>query len=126
MNHLILQCIGAARLLEDADAAGYPGVGTASVPKLAAAIIGHILQGHTLKPSNLSNPDVFTDYVFKYVNRTRYLQMMGKPEESLHPNFKLETHQSLLVSLIRSGEASSSVGSWTGTKQHKFTEDACS
>ncbi|KAF6737691.1 Zinc transporter ZIP12, partial [Oryzias melastigma] len=77
------QCIGAARLLEDADAAGYPGVGTASVPKLAAAIIGHILQGHTLKPSNLSNPDVFTDYVFKYVNRTRYLQMMDL-EKLLH------------------------------------------
>lgn len=83
MNYLILQCIDAARLLEDVDAAGNPGVGMTSVPKLAAAIISHILQGHTLKLSNLSHPDVFTDYVFKYVNRTHYLEIMGKPEESL-------------------------------------------
>ncbi|XP_023806202.1 zinc transporter ZIP12 [Oryzias latipes] len=70
------QCIDAARLLEDVDAAGNPGVGMTSVPKLAAAIISHILQGHTLKLSNLSHPDVFTDYVFKYVNRTHYLEIM--------------------------------------------------
>uniref|UniRef100_A0A3P9KKK0 Zinc transporter ZIP12 n=1 Tax=Oryzias latipes TaxID=8090 RepID=A0A3P9KKK0_ORYLA len=77
------QCIDAARLLEDVDAAGNPGVGMTSVPKLAAAIISHILQGHTLKLSNLSHPDVFTDYIFKYVNRTHYLEIMDL-EKLLH------------------------------------------
>uniref|UniRef100_H2M5I3 Zinc transporter ZIP12 n=1 Tax=Oryzias latipes TaxID=8090 RepID=H2M5I3_ORYLA len=58
-------------------------VGMTSVPKLAAAIISHILQGHTLKLSNLSHPDVFTDYVFKYVNRTHYLEIMDSSHWTL-------------------------------------------
>ncbi|KAM9337346.1 zinc transporter ZIP12-like [Symphorus nematophorus] len=78
-----LQCIDAARLLEDVDVQENPGAGVSSVPKLAAAIISHILQGRCFRQRNLPSPAFFTNYIFQSLNRTSNLQIMDL-EELLH------------------------------------------
>lgn len=78
LSPLILQCIDAAHLLEDVNKNENPGAGASSVPKLAAAIISHILQGHCFSRSNLPSPAFFTDYIFHSLNRTTNLQIIGK------------------------------------------------
>ncbi|XP_023275767.1 zinc transporter ZIP12 [Seriola lalandi dorsalis] len=78
-----LQCIDATQILEDADIKENPGAGESSVPKVAAAIISHILQGHCFRRRNLPSPAFFTDYIFQSLNRTSNLQMMDL-EELLH------------------------------------------
>uniref|UniRef100_A0A3B4EUD2 Zinc transporter ZIP12 n=1 Tax=Pundamilia nyererei TaxID=303518 RepID=A0A3B4EUD2_9CICH len=74
----IPQCIDAAHLLEDADVKGNPGAGTSAVPRVAAAIISHILQGHCFRKRNLPPPAFFTDYIFHSLNCTSNLQIMGE------------------------------------------------
>ncbi|XP_037613481.1 zinc transporter ZIP12-like isoform X1 [Sebastes umbrosus] len=78
-----LQCIDAARLLEDVNVQEDPGAGVSSVPKLAAAIISHILQGRCFRQRNLPSPAFFTDYIFQSLNRTSDLQIIDL-EELLH------------------------------------------
>ncbi|XP_022067992.1 zinc transporter ZIP12 [Acanthochromis polyacanthus] len=78
-----LQCIDAARLLEDIDVKGNPGAAASRVPRLAAAIISHILQGHCFRWRNLPSPAFFTDYIFQSLNRTSNLQIIDL-EELLH------------------------------------------
>nr|XP_020442105.1 zinc transporter ZIP12 [Monopterus albus]XP_020442106.1 zinc transporter ZIP12 [Monopterus albus] len=78
-----LHCIDATRLLEDADIKENPGAGDTSVPRLAAAIIGHILQGHCFRRRNLPSPAFFTNYIFRSLNRTSNLQIIDL-EELLH------------------------------------------
>lgn len=55
-----------------------PGAGESSVPRLAAAIISHILQGHCFGRKNLPSPAFFTDYIFHSLNCTSNLQLLGK------------------------------------------------
>ncbi|KAM6908553.1 zinc transporter ZIP12 isoform 1-T1 [Lycodopsis pacificus] len=78
-----LQCIDAAHLLEEVDVEENPGAGVSSVPKLAAAIISHILQGHCFRRRNLPSPAFFTDYIFQSLNCTSDLQTIDL-EELLH------------------------------------------
>uniref|UniRef100_H3C2X1 Zinc transporter ZIP12 n=1 Tax=Tetraodon nigroviridis TaxID=99883 RepID=H3C2X1_TETNG len=75
-----LQCIEATSLLQDLNAGEHPGVGVASVPKLAAAIVTHIVQGHCFRRWNLPSPTFFTDYIFKSLNRTSNLQIIDLEE----------------------------------------------
>lgn len=77
------QCIDADRLLEDVDIKGNPGAGASAVPRVAAAIISHILQGHCFRRRNLPSPAFFTDYIFQSLNRTSSMQVMDL-EELLH------------------------------------------
>lgn len=74
----IPQCIDATQILEDADMKENQGVGESSVPKVAAAIISHILQGRCFRQRNLPSPAFFTDYIFQSLNRTSNLQIIGK------------------------------------------------
>uniref|UniRef100_A0A8D0AL30 Zinc transporter ZIP12 n=1 Tax=Sander lucioperca TaxID=283035 RepID=A0A8D0AL30_SANLU len=76
-------CIDAARLFQDVNVQENPGAGVSSVPKLAAAIINHILQGHCFRQTNLPSPVFFTDYIFQSLNCTSYLQIKDL-EELLH------------------------------------------
>ncbi|XP_034416321.1 zinc transporter ZIP12-like [Cyclopterus lumpus] len=78
-----LQCIDAAHLLEDVNVQENPGAGASSVPKLAAAIISHILQGHCFRRRSLPSPAFFTDYIFQSLNCTSDLQIIDL-EELLH------------------------------------------
>ncbi|XP_028289108.1 zinc transporter ZIP12-like isoform X2 [Parambassis ranga] len=78
-----LECIDATRLLEDVDVKENPGAGTSSVPRVAAAIISHILQGHCFRWRNLPSPAFFTDYIFQSLNRTSNMQIIDL-EELLH------------------------------------------
>ncbi|KAM9839256.1 zinc transporter ZIP12-like [Aulostomus maculatus] len=78
-----LQCIDAARLLEDVHEKENPGADVASVPNVAAAIISHILQGHCFRRKNLPSPAFFTNYIFRSLNRTSNLQVIDL-EELLH------------------------------------------
>ncbi|KAM4534429.1 zinc transporter ZIP12-like isoform 2-T3 [Odontesthes bonariensis] len=75
-----LQCIDAAHLLEDVDIEGNPGAAVTTVPRLAAAIISHILQGHCFRRRNLPSPAFFTDYIFQSLNCTSNLQIMDLQE----------------------------------------------
>nr|XP_040023037.1 zinc transporter ZIP12-like [Gasterosteus aculeatus aculeatus] len=78
-----LQCVDAAHLLEDANVHESAGAGVSSVPKLAAAIISHVLQGHCFRRSSLPSPAFFTDYIFQSLSCTRDLQVKDL-EELLH------------------------------------------
>ncbi|XP_047424806.1 zinc transporter ZIP12-like [Mugil cephalus] len=71
-----LQYIDATRLLEDADIKGDPGAEASSVPRVAAAIISHILQDHCFRGRNLPSPAFFTDFIFQSLNRTSDLQII--------------------------------------------------
>ncbi|TKS87643.1 Zinc transporter ZIP12 LIV-1 subfamily of ZIP zinc transporter 8 [Collichthys lucidus] len=71
-----LQCIDAAGVFEDANMQETPGADVSSVPKLAAAIISHILQGRCFRRKNLPPPAFFTDYIFQSLNCTSKLQIM--------------------------------------------------
>ncbi|XP_045901123.1 zinc transporter ZIP12-like isoform X1 [Micropterus dolomieu] len=82
-NSSDLQCIDATHLLEDINVQENPGASASSVPKLAAAIISHILQGHCFRWRNLPSPAFFTDYIFQSFNRTSNLQIIDL-EELLH------------------------------------------
>ncbi|XP_040921962.1 zinc transporter ZIP12-like isoform X5 [Toxotes jaculatrix] len=80
-----LQCIDATHLLEDVDVKENPGAGESSVPKVAAAIVSHVLQGHCFRRRNLPSPAFFTNYIFQSLNRTSNLQMpLLYLEELLH------------------------------------------
>ncbi|XP_042366551.1 zinc transporter ZIP12-like [Plectropomus leopardus] len=78
-----LQCIDAPHLLEDVDVQEKAGADVSSVPKLAAAVISHVLQGHCFRQRNLPSPAFFTEYIFQSLNRTSDLQIMDL-EELLH------------------------------------------
>ncbi|XP_062235009.1 zinc transporter ZIP12-like [Platichthys flesus] len=80
---LDMQCIDAAHLLQDVDVKENPGADESSVPRVAAAIISHILQGHCFRRRNLPSPAFFTDYIFQSLNRTSNLQIPDL-EELLH------------------------------------------
>lgn len=77
ISRLIQRCVEAAGLLQDLNTGEDSGVGASSVPKLAAAVITHILQGHCFRRLNLPYPTFFTDYIFQSLNRTSNLQIMG-------------------------------------------------
>ncbi|XP_061569927.1 zinc transporter ZIP12-like isoform X2 [Cololabis saira] len=74
------QCIESAHLLEDVDTEGTSGAGLTAVPRLAAAIISHILQGHCFTRRNLPSPAFFTDYIFHSQNCTRNMQIKDLKE----------------------------------------------
>uniref|UniRef100_A0A3Q3AP10 Uncharacterized protein n=1 Tax=Kryptolebias marmoratus TaxID=37003 RepID=A0A3Q3AP10_KRYMA len=74
-----LPCIDSAHLLEEVDVEGNPG----AVPRVAATIISHILQGHCFTQRNLPSPAFFTDYIFQSLNCTSNLQIIDL-EELLH------------------------------------------
>lgn len=76
ISRLIQQCMEATSLLRDLNIED-AGVGASSVPKLAAAIVTHILQGHCFRRSNLPSPAFFTDYIFQSLNRSSNLQIFG-------------------------------------------------
>lgn len=78
LSSFIPQCIDVTGLFQDVGVKEDPGVGVSSVPKLAAAVISHILQGHCFRQRNLPSPACFTDYIFQSLNRTSNLQIMGK------------------------------------------------
>ncbi|XP_041824859.1 zinc transporter ZIP12-like [Melanotaenia boesemani] len=78
-----LECVDAAHLLEDVNPEDNPGAGATAVPRLAASIISHILQGHCFRKRNLPSPDFFTDYIFQLLNCTSNLQIINL-EELLH------------------------------------------
>ena len=78
MSPLTPQCIDAAHLLQDVDVKENQGAGESSVPRVAAAIISHILQGHCFRRRNLPSPAFFTDHIFQSLNRTMDLQITGK------------------------------------------------
>ncbi|XP_037549867.1 zinc transporter ZIP12-like [Nematolebias whitei] len=73
---LDLPCIDSARLLEDVDAEGNPGVRVTLVPKVAAIIISYILRGYCFTQRNLPSPTFFTDYIFQSLNSTNNLQII--------------------------------------------------
>lgn len=77
-----LQCVDAAHLLEEVNVQEHPGAGVSSVPKLAAAIISHILQGHCFRRRSSPSPAFFTDYIFQSLNCTSDLQIIGKFKSS--------------------------------------------
>ncbi|KAM9712657.1 zinc transporter ZIP12-like isoform 2-T2 [Menidia menidia] len=77
------QCVDPSRLLGDVDGGGDPGAGVTAVPKIAAAIISHILQGHCFRQGGLPSPGFFTDYIFQSLNRTSNLQIRDL-DELLH------------------------------------------
>lgn len=77
ISRLIQRCVDAAGLLQDLNAGEDSGVGASSVPKLAAAVVTHILQGHCFRRPGLPYPAFFTDYIFQSLNRTSNLQIMG-------------------------------------------------
>ncbi|XP_029385324.1 zinc transporter ZIP12-like isoform X1 [Echeneis naucrates] len=78
-----LQCVDATQIFEDTDTKENPGAAESSVPKVAVAIISHILQGHCFKQRNLPSPAFFTNYIFQHLNRTSNLQIIDL-EELLH------------------------------------------
>ncbi|XP_054621836.1 zinc transporter ZIP12-like isoform X1 [Dunckerocampus dactyliophorus] len=78
-----LQCIDAAHLLEDANEKDGAGASVTTVPKVAAAIISHILQRRCFSQTNLPPPSFFTSYIFQSLNRTSGLQVLDL-EELLH------------------------------------------
>uniref|UniRef100_A0A3B3UXA3 Zinc transporter ZIP12 n=1 Tax=Poecilia latipinna TaxID=48699 RepID=A0A3B3UXA3_9TELE len=55
----------------------------ADVPKVAAAIISNILQGHCFAPRSLPSPDFFIDYIFQSLNCSNNLKIADL-EELLH------------------------------------------
>ncbi|XP_038153801.1 zinc transporter ZIP12-like [Cyprinodon tularosa] len=75
-----LQCIHSAHILKEADFDGNPGAAVAKVPKVAAAIISHILQGHCFSTRNLPSPDFFTDYIFHSLNGSNNPQIIDLEE----------------------------------------------
>uniref|UniRef100_A0A1A8J0Y5 Zinc transporter ZIP12 n=2 Tax=Nothobranchius kuhntae TaxID=321403 RepID=A0A1A8J0Y5_NOTKU len=74
------QCVDSAHLLQDDDVEGKSG---ATVPRVAAAIISHILLGHCFTQKNLPLPAFFTDYIFQSLNCTNHLQI-NDLQELLH------------------------------------------
>ncbi|XP_068160304.1 zinc transporter ZIP12-like [Antennarius striatus] len=78
-----LQCIDASGLLEDVNAQENTGADLSSVPRLAAAIISHILQRSCFQVRNLPSPAFFTNYIFQALNCTSDLQIVDL-EELLH------------------------------------------
>ncbi|XP_072543009.1 zinc transporter ZIP12-like [Salminus brasiliensis] len=77
------QCIDAAHLMKEAGMTDSRGVDSSSVPRLAAAIISHLRQGHCISLRNLPSPAFFTDYIFQSLNRTSDLHVMDL-EQLLH------------------------------------------
>ncbi|XP_068604162.1 zinc transporter ZIP12-like [Brachionichthys hirsutus] len=78
-----LQCIDAPGLLEDVNVHENTGADVASVPKVAAAIISHILQRSCFRLRSLPSPAFFTNYIFQALNCTSDLQIVDL-EELLH------------------------------------------
>nr|XP_061820761.1 zinc transporter ZIP12-like isoform X2 [Nerophis lumbriciformis] len=74
------QCIDAAHLLEDANEKAVAGAGVTTVPKVAAAIISHILQRRCFAGRNLPPPSFFTNYIFQSLNRSSDLQVLDLHE----------------------------------------------
>uniref|UniRef100_A0A3B3XW31 Zinc transporter ZIP12 n=1 Tax=Poecilia mexicana TaxID=48701 RepID=A0A3B3XW31_9TELE len=62
-------------LLEEVDVDGNPGARVADVPKVAAAIISNILQGHCFAPRSLPSPDFFIDSIFQSLNCSNNLKI---------------------------------------------------
>ncbi|XP_075903672.1 zinc transporter ZIP12-like [Nelusetta ayraudi] len=77
------QCVDTSDLFEDLGLQENPGAAASAVPRLASAIVSHILQGGCFRKKNLPSPAFFTDYIFQSLNRTSNLQIMDL-EELLH------------------------------------------
>ncbi|KAL7879982.1 hypothetical protein SRHO_G00022360 [Serrasalmus rhombeus] len=77
------QCIDAVHLMKEVGVTDSRGVDSSSVPRLAAAIINHLRQGHCVSRRNLPSPAFFTDYIFQSLNRTSDLHIMDL-EQLLH------------------------------------------
>ncbi|XP_061121812.1 zinc transporter ZIP12-like isoform X3 [Syngnathus typhle] len=73
-SNLKIQCIDAAHLLEQTNVK--EGVAMASVAKVSAAIVSHLLRGPCFAQRNLPPPAFFTNYIFHSLNRTSDLQVV--------------------------------------------------
>ncbi|XP_037136135.1 zinc transporter ZIP12-like [Syngnathus acus] len=73
-SNLKIQCIDAAHLLEQTNVK--EGVAMASVAKVSAAIVSHLLRGPCFAQRNLPPPAFFTNYIFHSLNRTSELQVV--------------------------------------------------
>lgn len=72
------QCADASDLFEHLGLQENPGAAVSAVPRVASAIISHILQGGCFRRKNLPSPAFFTDYIFQSLNRTSNLQIIGE------------------------------------------------
>lgn len=79
------QCVDTSDLFEDLGLQENPGAAASAVPRLASAIISHILQGGCFRKKNLPSPAFFTDYIFQSLNRTSNLQIMGESTGRVSP-----------------------------------------
>lgn len=71
------QCVDATNLMDEVGVTDSRGADLVAVPRLAAAIISHTLQGHCFSKRNLPSPAFFTEYIFQSLNRTSNLQIIG-------------------------------------------------
>ncbi|XP_041924275.1 zinc transporter ZIP12-like isoform X2 [Alosa sapidissima] len=69
------QCADAESLMEEAGITDRRGADFFSLPRLAAALVSHLLRGHCLSRRNLPPPSFFTDAVFRSLNRSNNLQV---------------------------------------------------
>ncbi|XP_076147503.1 zinc transporter ZIP12-like [Alosa pseudoharengus] len=69
------QCVDAESLMEEAGITDRRGADLFSLPRLAAALVSHLLRGHCLSRRNLPPPSFFTDAVFRSLNRSNNLQV---------------------------------------------------
>ncbi|XP_046879431.1 zinc transporter ZIP12-like isoform X1 [Hypomesus transpacificus] len=77
------QCVDATNLMDEVGVTDSRGADLVAVPRLAAAIISHTLQGHCFSKRNLPSPAFFTEYIFQSLNCTSNLQIIDL-EELLH------------------------------------------
>ena len=77
MNLVNPQCVDATNLMDEVGVTDSRGADLSAVPRLAAAIISHTLQGHCFSRRNLPSPAFFTEYIFQSLNRTSNLQIIG-------------------------------------------------
>lgn len=54
------------------------GADVLSVPRLAAALVNHLREGHCIGRKPLPSPDVFIDFIFQALNRTGDLSVTGE------------------------------------------------
>ncbi|XP_048856910.1 zinc transporter ZIP12-like isoform X2 [Brienomyrus brachyistius] len=69
------RCVDALSLMEGVGAADGRGAAPQAVPRLAGAIIGHILRGQCFSWRNLPPPGFFVGRIFQSLNRTSNLEV---------------------------------------------------
>ncbi|XP_023649139.2 zinc transporter ZIP12 [Paramormyrops kingsleyae] len=69
------RCVDALSLMEGVGTADGRGAAPQAVPRVAGAIIGHILRGQCFSWRNLPSPGFFVDRIFQSLNRTSDLEV---------------------------------------------------